>query len=216
MLTSKRILITSGPTYEFLDPVRFIGNCSSGRMGKCLAEAVVMNGGEVDFITGPVHENNLPVNKAINIIKINSAQEMLDKVCGFLSKCDAFICAAAVSDYTPERYHDQKEPKLKGSFVLTLQETPDIAKKIGEEKKSNQFLIGFALETSNIVENALDKLKYKNMDAIVVNSVDSLGSEKGAFKFIKNNDIENILNWGSISKEDCANNIVAQLDLMLK
>lgn len=172
-LKGKKILITAGPTYEAIDPVRFIGNHSSGKMGYEIAEAAIKLGAEVTLISGPTHLN---INeKNINLIRVTSTREMYEAAHSNFKNTDVFVSAAAVADYKPKLVADQKIKKNDDSLTLELTKTEDILASLGE-KKSHQKLIGFALETNNELENARKKLKRKNLDFIVLNSLNDKGA----------------------------------------
>ncbi len=175
----KRILITAGPTYEAIDPVRFIGNHSSGKMGICLAEAALQQGAEVCLVLGPTH---IPVSEHPNlkIKRTVSAEEMFHAVKEEFSQTDIFILAAAVADFKPVHYSEQKIKKdQRESMSISLSPTVDIADFIGKEKHAGQILCGFALETEHIMEHATKKLHKKNMDMIVINSPKDAASAFG-------------------------------------
>jgi phosphopantothenoylcysteine decarboxylase/phosphopantothenate--cysteine ligase len=164
----KKILVTAGPTYEPIDPVRFIGNHSSGKMGFALAEAFYLRGADVQLVTGPTHEQTS--YEGINVTRVTTAEEMYNVCTCLYDNMDIAIMNAAVADYTavPAK---EKIKKTTGSLELQLSKTKDILKALGERKKPRQLLIGFALETTNEREYALDKLKSKNADMIVLNSL---------------------------------------------
>lgn len=168
LLKGKRILITAGPTYEKIDPVRFIGNYSSGKMGFALAEKCAEAGSEVILIAGPVALKTQ--NPNIQRINVESAREMNDVATKAFSQCDGAILSAAVADFSPKSFENEKIKK-KGEMTLELQSTPDIAKNLGKVKTEKQFLVGFALETNDEENNAQQKLKRKNFDFIVLNSM---------------------------------------------
>lgn len=169
LLSQKNILITAGPTYEAIDPVRFIGNRSSGKMGIRLAEEAAKLGAHVDLILGPSNESILS-HSLLNVIRVESAQQMLDEVTKLQSKIDCFIFAAAVADYKVESPSQEKIKKTEINLDLHLTKNPDIALTIGKSKRSDQISVGFALETENLFENAKSKLDKKNMDFIVMNT----------------------------------------------
>ncbi len=170
----KNVLITSGPTYEAIDPVRFIGNRSSGKMGTALAEELAKQGMKVTLITGPTHQKTQ--NENITTIKIESAAEMLAACEEHFAQADICIWAAAVADYRPKNAATHKIKKTDSNLTIELESTTDIAKTLGAKKQPNQVLIGFALETNNAYENALSKLHRKNLDAIVLNSTEDAGA----------------------------------------
>lgn len=173
-LNGKQVLITAGPTYEPIDPVRFIGNHSSGRMGIALAEAAARRGASVRLILGPSPLK--PTDETIEVERVQTAEEMLTAATRFFPKADAAILAAAVSDYRPRLAASEKIKKNSGSLQLDLVKNPDIAAALGEQKKPGQHLIGFALETENEEANALAKLEKKNFDFIVLNSLKDEGA----------------------------------------
>lgn len=173
-LSKKKILITAGPTYEKIDPVRFIGNYSSGKMGYALAEECANRGGEVTLISGPVNIQLSHPN--VQIIPVESAQEMYQKSIEHFKNADISILCAAVADFTPKHKADQKIKREKDNLIIELEPTHDIAATLGQVKKENQLLVGFALETENEMVNAESKLKRKNMDFIVLNSLQTKGA----------------------------------------
>ena len=175
-LRGKKIMITAGPTYEAIDPVRFIGNHSSGKMGFDIAHEAAKLGGEVTLISGPSHLNT--TDKSINLIRVVSADEMYNVCHLYFEKTDVAIAAAAVADYRPINVASQKIKKTESSFNIELEKTKDILASLGDLKK-NQFLIGFALETENEIENAKLKIQKKNLDLIVLNSLQDKGAGFG-------------------------------------
>jgi phosphopantothenoylcysteine decarboxylase/phosphopantothenate--cysteine ligase len=175
-LYGKKIVITAGPTYEPIDPVRFIGNHSSGKMGYALANAAAQQGAEVTLISGPTTGNTTHPN--VSIVAVNTASEMLDACLEVYDNSDALIMAAAVADFQPMQQVKQKIKKQAGLASLSLAPTPDILSKLGAQKK-DQLLIGFALETQDAIANAQKKLIAKNLDAIVVNSLADEGAGFG-------------------------------------
>ena len=176
-LSGKTILVNAGPTYEKLDPVRFIGNYSSGKMGKAIANALARQGADVQLVLGPVSsEGVLP---QVEVTSVESAEDMY-KACTLIFKeADAAILSAAVADYKPATRADQKIKKKGEELVLTLTKTEDVLKSLGSQKKENQVLVGFALETENEYDNALTKLEKKNLDFIVLNSLNDQGAGFG-------------------------------------
>ncbi len=168
-LKGKKILITAGPTHEKLDPVRFIGNYSSGKMGFALAAECAARGAEVTLVAGPVQQNT---PQGVRRVDVTSAREMHDVCVAEFPAMDAAIMCAAVADYAPESCSERKIKREKtGEMTLRLIPNPDIAAALGKIKTGNQRLIGFALETDNEQANALDKLRRKNLDFIVLNSL---------------------------------------------
>ena len=173
-MASKKILITAGPTYEKIDPVRFIGNYSSGKMGYALAEECAARGAEVTLVSGPV---NLSVNHPnINRIDVESAEQMYNACMSHYPTSDAGILCAAVADFTPECVADKKIKREKDDLTLNLKPTHDIAAALGKIKTDSQRLVGFALETNDETAHAQDKLKRKNFDFIVLNSLNDKGA----------------------------------------
>lgn len=171
-LKDKKVLVTAGPTYQAIDPVRFIGNRSSGKMGYAIAEELRKRGADVTLISGPV---SLARPMGVNVIKVISAKEMY-QACVENSVYDIAIMAAAVADYTPVEVSDQKIKKADGELFLSLKKTDDILATLGKTKNEGQLLVGFALETENEKENALKKLHDKNADLIILNSLRDEGA----------------------------------------
>lgn len=172
-LSHKKVLITAGPTYEPIDPVRFIGNHSSGKMGFALAKEASKRGAEVVLISGPTHQSIENYN--IKLIKVNTAQEMYQAAIQHFDATNIAILSAAVADYKPKKYSAQKIKKSNDDLVIELEKNPDIFFTLGT-KKTHQTLIGFALETENEEQNAWQKLHKKNADAIVLNSLQDQGA----------------------------------------
>lgn len=175
-LRGKKFLITAGPTYEAIDPVRFIGNHSSGKMGFDIALSAANKGAEVILVTGPTHLN--VENHLIQIIRITSAQEMYEVCHQYFDAVDVVIAAAAVADYRPKNIAQQKIKKAEDTFVIELEKNKDILFSLGQIKK-NQFLVGFALETDNEINNAKAKIIKKNLDLIILNSLNDVGAGFG-------------------------------------
>ncbi len=168
-LSGKKVLITAGPTYEKIDPVRFVGNYSSGKMGFALAEVCAEQGAEVTLVCGPVSLQTS--HPAIRRIDVESAAEMYEAATKHFKKADIAILSAAVADFTPQTTADKKIKRKGDDMVLRLQPTQDIAAALGAVKRKKQILVGFALETDNELENAVDKMERKNLDLIVLNSL---------------------------------------------
>jgi phosphopantothenoylcysteine decarboxylase/phosphopantothenate--cysteine ligase len=175
-LRGKKILVTAGPTYEPIDPVRFIGNHSSGKMGFDIAMAAANEGAEVILITGPTHLKL--EHPMVKVVRITSSEEMYNACHEYFNGVDAAVAAAAVADYRPRTVALQKIKKNESAFSLELEKTKDILLSLGEIKQG-QFLIGFALETENEIENAKLKIKKKNLDLIVLNSLNDEGAGFG-------------------------------------
>ncbi len=174
-LKGKKIMITAGPTYEKIDPVRFIGNYSSGKMGYAIADEASRRGAEVTLISGPVEIK--PTEAGIKLIKVESARQMLAASESVFPLSDVAIMTAAVADYAPAETADHKIKREKdGLQQISLVKNPDIAATLGMSKRDNQILVGFALETDNETENATDKLARKNLDMIVLNSLKDPGA----------------------------------------
>ncbi len=175
-LLGKKILVTAGPTYEALDPVRFIGNHSSGKMGVAIAEEFAARGGDVTLVLGP---SSIEVSKKIHTIRVTSAQEMCDACITNFSNAEITVMAAAVADYKPEDFSSKKIKKKEDFFALSLTKTNDILNQLGNSKNKNQIVVGFALETNNEKANAISKLERKNIDLIVLNSLKDEGAGFG-------------------------------------
>lgn len=174
-LYGKTVLITAGPTYEAIDPVRFIGNHSSGKMGYALAEEAQQLGANVILISGPTF---LQAPNGVSLVNVVSAEEMYTAVHEYFASCDIAILAAAVADYRPKNVASQKIKKKTATLSIALEPTKDILASLGEIKEQ-KFLVGFALETENELENAKGKLERKNLDAIVLNSLNDTGAGFG-------------------------------------
>lgn len=173
-LVGQNLLITAGPTYEPIDPVRYIGNRSSGKMGIAIAEEAARRGATVKLILGPARLG--PVHPSIEVIKVETAQEMWEAALEYFPQVQVGILAAAVADYRPTEAASTKIKKKEDTIQLTLSKNPDIASTLGQQKRSDQLLIGFALETDNAEANAREKLKKKNFDFIVLNSLEDQGA----------------------------------------
>ena len=213
-LSKKKILITAGPTYEALDPVRFIGNHSSGKMGIELAKAAQDAGADVQLIIGPT---KLQIPNGIKVTHVTSANEMYLACKKYFAKTDVCIFAAAVADYTPKTVAEQKIKKSDAEFSITLKKNVDIAFEFGKIKKSNQLSVGFALETNDELKHAKAKIAKKNFDLIVLNSL----NDKGAgFKHATNkitivNRNNKIHKFELKSKEEVAADILNELEKLL-
>lgn len=175
-LQGKRIMITAGPTYEKIDPVRFIGNYSSGKMGFALAEECARRGAEVTLIAGPVSCSISKLKQQISIVNVESCQEMYDAATELFPQTDAAILCAAVADFRPAEVAEQKIKRVGQSMDIHLVPNPDIAASLGQMKKERQVLVGFALETNDEEQNAQRKLEKKNLDFIVLNSLRNEGT----------------------------------------
>lgn len=214
-LAGKKILITAGPTYEKIDPVRFIGNYSSGKMGYALAESCAESGAEVILISGPVSLSTR--HPAIRRIDVESAEEMYKAATEFYPACDAGILCAAVADFTPETVAPNKIKREKDDLLIKLKPTRDIAAALGQMKQPHQRLIGFALETHDELAHAQEKRKRKNFDFIVLNSL----NDKGAGFRYDTNKITIVDESGHTpyplkSKQEAANDIIGKLASILE
>ncbi len=175
-LTGKRILVTAGPTRESMDPVRFITNHSTGKMGYAIARAAMLRGAEVTLVTGPTSITPPPF---VHVVPVESAENMFQAVTAVADRQDAIIKAAAVADYTPVSVSEQKVKKSDGDMSIGLKRTKDILKFLGDHKPEGQFLCGFSMETEHVLENSRDKLKRKHADMIVANSLRTQGAGFG-------------------------------------
>ncbi|MCF8425012.1 MAG: bifunctional phosphopantothenoylcysteine decarboxylase/phosphopantothenate--cysteine ligase CoaBC [Bacteroidia bacterium] len=175
-LSGKKILVNAGPTHEAIDPVRFIGNRSSGKMGIAIADEFAKMGADVTLVLGPSHQ--LPSEKSVTIIKIESAEQMFIECQSLFEHVDIAVMSAAVADYKPKTIANTKIKKNDSEFALELVKTTDILETLGKQKK-HQLLVGFALETNNIIEYAKEKIKKKNLDFIVANSAAEIGAGFG-------------------------------------
>jgi phosphopantothenoylcysteine decarboxylase/phosphopantothenate--cysteine ligase len=173
-LSGKKILVTAGPTYEPIDPVRFIGNHSSGKMGFAIAEELSLRGGDVTLVCGPTSIRT--INTSINRIDVESSTDMAEEVFKHFSESDITVMSAAVADYKPKTVAQEKIKKDTSEFSLEMVKTTDILSELGKLKRERQLLIGFALETENEEENAKKKMQRKNLDFIVLNSLKDQGA----------------------------------------
>lgn len=214
-LRGKKVLVTAGPTYEAIDPVRFIGNHSSGKMGFEIAKAAANLGAEVVLVSGPSHET--VSSSLINLIRVTSASQMYTEVHDYFGNVDIAVLSAAVADYRPKNVADQKIKKKEATFSIELEKTKDILASLGAIK-TKQFLVGFALETNNELEHAKGKLKAKNLNLIVLNSLNDKGAGFGGstnkVTFITNEDqiIAQELKSKTQVAEDLMNQILKQLN----
>jgi phosphopantothenoylcysteine decarboxylase/phosphopantothenate--cysteine ligase len=175
-LTGLKALVTAGPTYERIDPVRFVGNLSSGKMGVELAAALQSAGAETTLIAGPI---SIEVPAGLNVVRVQSAQEMYDACKTYFQGTDIAVMAAAVADYRPKKMAAEKIKKKEDTLIIEMVRNPDILKYCGSVKRDNQVLVGFALETNNEEENAKAKLSNKNADMIVLNSLNDVDAGFG-------------------------------------
>lgn len=208
-MNPKKALITAGPTYEAIDPVRFIGNRSTGKMGYSIAQELIEQGFEVVLVSGP---SSLPIPKNLTFIRIESAQEMYEACLAHYASCTVAVFSAAVADYTPKHVSDIKIKKNDAEFSIELVKTKDIAKELGILKKENQINIGFALETNDEESNAKKKLSAKNLDFIVLNSLQNentcFGSDFNKITILEHN---NQIDFEFKPKEEVAKDIVKHI-----
>ncbi|SFI21842.1 MULTISPECIES: bifunctional phosphopantothenoylcysteine decarboxylase/phosphopantothenate--cysteine ligase CoaBC [unclassified Bacillus (in: firmicutes)] len=213
-LQGKRILVTAGPTREKIDPVRFMTNFSSGKMGYALAEVAASLGAEVILISGPTALTP-PAN--VTTIQVQSAQDMLEEVLHHYANMNVVIKTAAVADYRPKFVYDEKMKKKSGDTVIELERTTDILKTLGE-KKEHQLLIGFAAETTNVEEYATKKLREKNADMIVANDVKAegagFGTDTNIVTMYKRNSA--VIELPLLTKQEVAREILLQVEKMLE
>lgn len=204
-LAGRRVLIVSGPTREHLDPVRYLGNPSSGKMGRALADEALAQGAEVDFVSGPVSPEQLPAGPGVTIHPVVSADEMLARARSLYDAADVVVYAAAVADYKPAEYRAKKLPKKRGDLMLRLVATPDVAATLNAAKRRGQVTIGFALQTHDGIARAKEKLRGKKLDGIVLNALDAMGGEGGTYVFLPARGETQA--WGKLSKRECARRI---------
>ena len=210
-LKGKRLLITSGRTREDIDPIRYLSNKSSGKMGYSLAQAAVDLGAEVTLVSGPT---NLSVPDGLKeFISVDSAIHMYEKVDEKFKDTDIFIACAAVADYRPKEYQDKKIKKSDLNLTIELVRNPDILFEMGK-KKENQLLVGFAAETNNIIENALKKLEKKRLDMIVANNASTMGTDTNSIEIIRKDRSSTVINQKS--KIELAYDILKEVILDLK
>lgn len=212
-LAGKKILVTAGPTQEALDPVRYLTNHSSGKMGYAIARMAMLRGAEVTLITGPTAITPPPF---VTVIQVISAQEMFEAVIANANEADIIIKAAAVADYTPADYVDQKIKKSDTDLSIPLNRTKDILKHLGMNRRKNQVICGFSMETENLLENSKKKLLSKNIDMICANSLTQSGAGFGVdtnmITIITKNEI---LPLPLLSKDDAANEILTHASTMI-
>ena len=210
-LSNKEVLITAGPTYEAIDPVRFIGNRSSGKMGIALALECANNGAKVNLVLGPSHI--VVKHSNISVSKVESASEMFKMVNSYFKSSDIAIFAAAVADYTPSIIAKNKIKKSDEKLTISLLKTTDILSEMALKKTAKQFVVGFALETENELENAKEKLKSKNLDMIVLNSLNNKGAgfEHNTNKITIIDKQNNIFDFELKDKSEVAKDIIAKI-----
>lgn len=214
-LQGLKVLVTAGPTYEPIDPVRFIGNYSSGKMGYAIANELANRGAAVTLISGPVSLK--PESTNVELVPVTTAQQMYDMALKYFPQCQAAILAAAVADYRPKHAASQKIKRTDNSLTLELEPNPDIAAELGK-RKQNQILVGFALETDNHIDNARKKLQAKNFDFIVLNPANEphagFMSDTNRITIIDKH--EKVETFATKSKQEVAKDIVDRLEKLLK
>jgi phosphopantothenoylcysteine decarboxylase / phosphopantothenate---cysteine ligase len=209
-LKGKRLLINAGPTQENIDPVRFISNHSSGKMGIAIADSAYESGADVELVLGPVTIQ--PKNNNIKVTRVVSAASMADACLSLFPWCDIAILAAAVADFTPASFSEKKIKKGEFGLIIKLEPTTDIAARMGMLKREGQIIVGFALETDNEIENAQGKLIRKNMDIIVLNSLNDEGAGFGQ----DTNRITIIDRYNNIDKFGLKSKYEAAMDILDK
>lgn len=208
-MTGKKVLVTAGPTRESLDPVRFLSNRSTGKMGYAIAKMAMLRGADVTLVSGPV---NIPVPPFVKVINVESAQQMFEAVRDAAPEQDIIIKSAAVADYRPMTVAEDKIKKTDGDMSIPLERTTDIIKYLGEHKPEGQFICGFSMETKDMLENSSAKLVKKNMDMIVANNV----KDEGAGFATDTNKVVMITRDGMkdlplMSKEEVADNLLTEI-----
>lgn len=215
-LKNKRVLVTAGPTYESIDPVRFIGNHSSGKTGVAIAIELIAKGASVTLVAGPKVLS--PYNKGIKRIDVLSANQMYEACKKQFKNCDVAIMAAAVADFSPATVSGKKIKKDKSDLILKLKPTNDILAELGKTKNKNQLLVGFALETDNAIKNGAKKLRNKNLDFIVINSLDKnnrpFDSNKNRIAILDKEN--NLVQFAKKPKSEVASHIVAKIISLIK
>ena len=208
-LKGKRILISAGPTQEAIDPVRYITNHSSGKMGYALAKMAKLRGADVTLVSGPV---SITAFSGIEVVDVTSAADMYDAITTRSSQADIVVMCSAVADYTPTLYSEQKVKKSEGDMSIALSRTKDILKNLGENKREGQIVVGFSMETENLIENSQAKLQKKNVDMICANSISTdktgFGVDTNKVTLIFKNHVEEL---PLCSKEETADMILDQI-----
>ena len=208
-LKGKRVLISAGPTQEAIDPVRYITNHSSGKMGYALAKMAKLRGADVTLVSGPVSITAFP---GIEVVDVTSAADMYDAITTRSSQADIVVMCSAVADYTPTLYSEQKVKKSDGDMSIALSRTKDILKNLGENKREGQIVVGFSMETENLIENSQAKLQKKNVDMICANSISTektgFGVDTNKVTLIFKNHVEEL---PLCSKEETADMILDQI-----
>lgn len=207
-MAGKKVLVTAGPTQESLDPVRYLTNHSTGKMGYAIAKMAMLRGADVTLVTGPTAIQPPPF---VNVVNVVSAQDMFDAVAANASDADLIFKAAAVADYTPASYDDNKIKKKDGDMAIPLKRTQDILKYLGENRRSGQVICGFSMETQNMIENSRAKLTKKNVDMICANNLKQAGAGFGVdtnvITLITKDDLVEL---PLLSKEEAGNAILDQ------
>lgn len=204
-----KVLVTAGPTQEAIDPVRYITNHSTGKMGYAIAKMAARRGAEVTLVSG---QTALEAQQFVDTISVRSARDMFEVVTGRAAEQDIIIKAAAVADYRPKHVSDQKMKKKDGDLVIELERTDDILASLGENRRPGQFLCGFAMETENLLENSRKKLKKKHLDMIVANSLRTEGAGFGGDTNVVTMITESEeISLGKMSKEETASHILDQI-----
>ena len=207
-LAGKKILVTAGPTQESLDPVRYLTNHSTGKMGYAIARMAALRGAQVTLVSGPTSITPPPF---VNVVKIKSAQDMFEAVAAHAPQADYIFKAAAVADYTPADYNDNKMKKKDGDLSIPLKRTQDILKYLGEHRSPGQIICGFSMETENMLENSRDKLYRKNVDMICANNLKVAGAGFGVdTNIITMITKDSVTELPLLSKEDAADAILNQ------
>lgn len=212
--SGKKLLVTAGPTVEALDPVRFISNRSTGKMGYAIAKAAMLRGADVTLVTGPT---SIEPPMFVRTVGVESAADMFEAVSAEAETADIIVKSAAVADYTPDTYSDEKIKKSDGKLSIPLKRTRDILAYLGEHKRDGQIICGFSMETENLIENSRKKLEKKNVDMICANSLKTsgagFGTDTNVITVITRDDEEEL---PLMSKSDAAHKILDRIKLMLK
>ena len=209
---NKRVLILSGPTHEYIDPVRYIANASSGLMGLCLFEEAQRRGWHIDFVSGPVHEDFIPkISEPHRYYPVTSAVEMATVATSLFTQAHLTLFAAAVADYRPAQLSENKLSRLDApNMQLDLVANPDIAALLGQEKRPDQITIGFALHNVKAKTDAARKLEKKNLDGIVINSSEAIGATKANYQWLTAE--KGLVSWGELTKHGCATYIMDEAE----
>lgn len=214
-LKGKKVLISAGPTVEAIDPVRFISNHSSGKMGVAIAHELLNRGAEVTLVCGPIE---VPISSTIHRVDVLSAQQMYDECISLQKSHDVIVMAAAVADYAPVEFSETKIKKNSEDYTIVLKKTKDILKELGENKANNQLIVGFALETDHEMENAFNKLSSKHLDFLVLNSLNDYGAGFGldTNKITIIDKDKSVTQFSLKTKKEVATDIVNYIEQKLK